>query len=150
MKYNRTLDHLLAAVTDMKAGKQGSAARSLVAAAQSPDFEDAQRILEASNAKAFAAARKEEKPASKPISASKRLKADAEDVNEDDGAIDGGTDVDDEDMEALAGDLSELDDEADEADEADEDEADGDEVDPAEQFAKVLASMQRRSGRKAK
>lgn len=160
MKYNRALDFLLLAAQATKHGKNELAAKHFAKATIQPDIDDAIRVLEASNARAWEAhqaeltakAKAKKVEASKATPSTKRLRASEEII--DDGANDGEeiapelgaelvedeVEIEDEtgdDEELLSGDLSDLEDEAEEAEEG---------VD-VQQFAAVLASMRRQSGR---
>jgi len=122
-----------------------------LAAAKKVEAKPAAKKVEAKPAAKPVVAKKETSPAAKRLAASEDIPVDDVPEGTNDGEIDEselGADLvdddelamDNEDEEQLAGDLSELEDGADEATD--------DSVDVSEEFAAVLASMQRKAGRK--
>lgn len=168
MKYNRALDFTILSLNAGSKGNTKLSAKLFAKAIAQPDFEDAIRILEASNDKAHKAEQElkakalEAKAAAAKVveakkgpEAAKRIKASEEEVIDDpvDGVDDGeiaeselGADlVEDDDLEVeeeVAGDLSDVEDAAEDATE----DADDSETD-IEEFAALLSSMQKRARR---
>lgn len=130
--YNRALDYVTLAMATARKGDVTTAAKLFAKAISAHDSTRAIAILEASNKQAFAATAAAAKAKANPTSAAaKRIKADAEfDMGED-------TDIDN-----LVGD---------EGDEPEMEEAvvedDEDEDDFDEQFASVLANMNKKAKR---
>lgn len=128
MQYNRSLDYLALAMNELRKGKPVLAARLLQTASVQPDAEKALAIIEASNGQAF-------KPLQAKLKASKtavkRLKADAEEYEDEE--------VDDE---------VEADVDQDPLDEVEDDADEGDEVDDEVEASKVMANTLRRMVRR--
>lgn len=142
MKYNRSLDFLVSAAVKLSQGKQELAAKLMLKATREPSFAKAVQILEASNEIAF-------KLQAKAAAAKKQVRAAEE--------------AEDSELEDLVGDMDDLESEgeAEEAVEAEfEPEGEPEEVEdealeieedeePTAKFARMLASMEKKTPIKA-
>ena len=137
-KYNKALDYMVLSMAAMLKGDHTQAARLFASAAVQADVKDAIKVLEVSNAHAFA------------IEAKARLTASDEFPFEVEGEADDEDDEDDEDGEEMTveGESDDpLDDVEDDLEIEDEGAEEAPEETPAVAMAAVLASMTRRKSR---